>query len=306
MNRPLPLALLLVASALRLAAQDTPAPICAPKDEPTSEQFSVSVGTTVEPVYLARVSDLTVEGRQACRTPMFEQTALASFASLDVTAPTAVTVTCHDEVQAVKVLPTSAGITPTVVGHKMTFTVAKPGALTLEVNGDWIRSLHLFVNPPEKDVPAPNDPNVIYYGPGVHEVESVAVTSGKTVYLAPGAVVYGKQSPGSPGGPIFLLKGSHMALRGRGIIDGSLCPYHTRSALEIRGSDIRVEGVTIRDSSTWTLPIKVADRVQIDNVKIFGWRGNSDGIDICDSRDVEVSNCFLRTFDDLIVVKAET
>jgi polygalacturonase len=71
------------------------------------------------------------------------------------------------------------------------------------------------------------------------------------------------------------------------------------------GSDIRVEGVVLRDSSGFTLPVRRSDRVKIENVKIFGWRGNSDGMDLCNSRRVEVSDSFLRTFDDLVVLKTD-
>lgn len=46
------------------------------------------------------------------------------------------------------------------------------------------------------------------------------------------------------------------------------------------------------------------DNVTIDNVKIFGCRGNSDGIDICGSKNVLVSNVFTRVWDDSFVVKA--
>ena len=41
------------------------------------------------------------------------------------------------------------------------------------------------------------------------------------------------------------------------------------------------------------------------NVKLLGYRANSDGVDICNSRDVTVEGCFIRTLDDLIVVKAD-
>ena len=43
----------------------------------------------------------------------------------------------------------------------------------------------------------------------------------------------------------------------------------------------------------------------IKNVKLIGYRANSDGIDICNSRDVTVDGCFIRTLDDLIVVKSD-
>jgi polygalacturonase len=42
----------------------------------------------------------------------------------------------------------------------------------------------------------------------------------------------------------------------------------------------------------------------VKNIKIFGYRGNSDGIDVNGSRDVDVSESYLRTGDDLIVVKS--
>jgi len=45
--------------------------------------------------------------------------------------------------------------------------------------------------------------------------------------------------------------------------------------------------------------------VTVKNVKLLGYRANSDGIDICNSRDVTVDGCFIRTLDDLIVVKSD-
>jgi hypothetical protein len=44
--------------------------------------------------------------------------------------------------------------------------------------------------------------------------------------------------------------------------------------------------------------------VAIRHVKIVGqWRYNTDGIDICNSRRVAIRNCFVRSFDDTVVVK---
>jgi polygalacturonase len=73
----------------------------------------------------------------------------------------------------------------------------------------------------------------------------------------------------------------------------------------VQGKDIVLEGVVLRDSSTWNIPIRQSDRVTVKNVKVLGYRANSDGIDICNSRDVLVEDCFLRTLDDLIVVKTD-
>ncbi|MCU0980271.1 MAG: glycosyl hydrolase family 28 protein, partial [Pirellulaceae bacterium] len=39
-------------------------------------------------------------------------------------------------------------------------------------------------------------------------------------------------------------------------------------------------------------------------VKVFSWRDNDDGLDICSSRNVTVDRCFFRTKDDCIAIKA--
>lgn len=277
----------------------------APSGETLSMQFKVSAEQTDVPVYLARVCALSAEERKRLGPPVDNQTTQTSFASFDLEGRAKVKVTCSEEVRSVTVLPATRGLRTDVFGKTFTLTVDKAGPLTIEVNGDAIHSLHLFVNPLEKDLPDPKDPKVLYYGPGVHHVQSVAVNAGQTVYVAAGAIVYGEGNGENPHAPIFRLQGADITLRGRGIIDGSLCPWHTRSIVGATGSNIRIEGVTLRDSSGFTLPVRRSDGVKIDNVKIFGWRGNSDGMDICNSRQVEVTGCFLRTFDDLVVLKTD-
>lgn len=284
----------------------------APAGEPLSTNFTVTIGTNNVPVYLAKVATSDSVKRQS--TPIPDET---SFASFDLGGSVQVSVSCPGPVNRAKILPAASGITPVVSGNRVVFTVSKPCQLELDVNGDWVHSLQLFVNPLETGAPRPDDPKVIYFGPGRHEVEDLVVTSGQTVYVADGAVIYGKVNPEVHGrgkgkitavtelggGAIFSLVGNNIKLCGRGIIDGSLCPGHTRNIISVCGTNISLEGVVLRDSSTWTMPIRCSDRVTVKNIKVFGYRGNSDGIDICNSRHVAVTGCFLRTWDDLVVVK---
>jgi hypothetical protein len=226
----------------------------------------------------------------------------ASFGYFDMREPVQVTVICPEPITSAKILPISLKIVPVTKGRQLTFSLAEPKAVTIEVNGNWVGALHLFANPPESDAPRPDDPDVIYFWPGVHEVSGMKVGSGKTVYVAAGAVVKGT---GDRRGPVFTLEGEDIVLRGRGVIDGSLCPTHSRNLLFVRGKDITVEGVILRDSSVWTIPIRQSDRVTVKNVKLLGYRANSDGIDVANSRDVLIEKCFIRTLDDLIVVKTD-
>ena len=52
-------------------------------------------------------------------------------------------------------------------------------------------------------------------------------------------------------------------------------------------------------------PHPAIPRVTVRNVKLLGYRANSDGIDVCNSCDVRIEGCFIRTLDDLIVVKTD-
>ena len=272
----------------------------APAGEPLSDRFVVTVEDQNVPVYIAKVSAM------ASVKPEIRQDGEAAFASFDISGSVKVSVKYPQPIQSAKILPSKSGIKPVISGNQVFFSVSKPTRLTLEINGDWMNSLHLFVNPFETNIPRPDDPNVIYYGPGIHKIAPVRVTSGKTVYVAPGAVIYG--TPALNGrDPVFFLDGSNIVLRGRGIIDGSLIPNPNPfgNILKVHGQNIQVEGVVLRDSCNWTFQINVSNRVKINNIKIFGWRENSDGVDIDNSRDVEVSDSFVRTFDDLIVIKAE-
>lgn len=70
------------------------------------------------------------------------------------------------------------------------------------------------------------------------------------------------------------------------------------------GEHIRVEGVVLRDSAVFVGRFANVDRLLINNAKSIGmWRYNSDGFDLLNSRNVVIENCFLRQFDDCIVVK---
>jgi hypothetical protein len=278
----------------------------APAGEELSQAYSVKVEGEPLPVYVCKVAP----GDKARRWKAMDEVAhsadyfdKAAFVYFDVSGPVNVTVTCPDVIHSAKVLPTSYGIAPKFKDKALSLSLDGPRNLTLEINGDWVHSLHLFASPVETDVPRADDPNVVYFGPGIHEVhDGIKIADGMTLYIAGGAILRGT---GPGGGAVVSLLGNHITLRGRGILDGTLCPTHSRNLLRVQGSDIRIEGVILRDSSTWNVPIRRSDRVVVKNLKVLGNRANSDGIDVCNSRDVMIDGCFVRTLDDLLVVKSD-
>jgi polygalacturonase len=292
----------------------------APAGETLSSAYKVTADGKEVPVYVAKVASSDRKLRYKAMddkvnsAKFFEE---AAFSYFDLSGSTRITVKAAVAVKTVKILPSSYQIDPIIKDGLISFAI-KPGQqVTVEVNGEIIQSLHLFANPIEKDKPDANDPNVIFYGPGIHEVSRLVVKDNQTLYLAGGAIlrtVIGENEKAStiptsglknkPYPPSITLMGKNIKVRGRGIIDASACPTHSRNMIMVQGENISIEGIILRDASLWTLPVRQSAKVHIDNIKLLGYRANSDGVDICNSSDVLVEKCFIRTLDDLVVIKS--
>ena len=71
-------------------------------------------------------------------------------------------------------------------------------------------------------------------------------------------------------------------------------------------NNITVSGIIIRDCAGLSCTHAGCDNLQYQNVKLIGmWRYNSDGIDLYNCRNVLITDCFLRTFDDSICMKGQ-
>jgi hypothetical protein len=268
----------------------------APAGEPLSEDYSVAVGGAAVPVYSCRVSAVPLDQVWPGYQRPMDQTELAAFAYCEAAGPVSVQVTAQREIKSVVVRPLSRKITPSVKGGQISFKVSGPGQLTVEVNG-WHNALHLFINPPEQAAPRADDPNVKYFGPGVHHPGKIVLESNQTIYVAAGAVVYGS---------ISAQKASNIRILGRGIVDVSESERGKGGgAIRLRDcSDIRIDGPVLRDPDVWCCTLLGCHNAEISNVKCVGlWRYNSDGIDLCNSQDIHVHDCFVRAFDDCIVLK---
>ena len=230
-------------------------------------------------------------------TPVFvHRTEVADVALFAVRGACEVRVTWNRDIESAVVRPLSRHIEPRIEGRTVCFTVDGPGHLCLEVNDDISRPLFLFVDPPETDVPAPGVEGVRYFEGGrIHEVGELRVADGETVYLAPGAVLHGiVRADGASG----------IRIRGRGILDGRVREEKTRFVEVKNCAGVELRDVLVLGSFGWTVVPWGCRDVRLCNTKIFSWRANDDGLDICSCRDVVVEDCFFRTLDDCIAVKA--
>ncbi len=229
--------------------------------------------------------------------PPFQYVKRAPFGLFDFEGEAVIEITPPVEVRQVDIRPKSRKIPFELREGKIRIVLTRPEKFSVELNGGIEYALHLFANPLERWRPEPDGKDVIYFAPGVHHIGDYEIPSGKTVYLAGGAYVYGKL--------ITEKDSENIRIFGRGILDGRDNERGGLRTVELQFTrDAYLEGITIVDAPNWTCRVFGSDRVNIYNVNIFGWRGNTDGVDVCGSRHVDVSGMFIRNWDDALAVKA--
>jgi hypothetical protein len=263
----------------------------APPGEALAGDYEVHAGGKKVDVYAARTLDPPFAGKQ------WDFGGPYAFANLDTSGPVTVRITSKRSLGQTVVRPQSPGVQLKIVDeHTISLDLDGPRKLSIEPDGKK-GPLLLFANPPQRDMPKPGDPGVIAFGPGVHRAGRIDVAGGQTVYLAGGAVVKGA----------IVARGSNIRIAGRGILDGS--DYEWRKGpygvtIGIQGTNVTVEGITIRGSSHWTIVPRDSQHVTVRNVKLCNSRvQNDDGINPCNSQDVLITDCFIRSDDDCVALK---
>ena len=211
----------------------------------------------------------------------------ASMATFDFSEKVEIAVTYNKgKIDSARVRPLSYDIPFTIEGNTLQFSLEKPANLSVEVNGDIFHNLHLFANPLDTFEVDKKNPDLIYFGPGIHRFEGgeFRIPSGKTVYVAGGAVMMGR----------MLIENVHdVKLLGRGIIDPSV-----KMGIRIANSrNVYVEGLMATQCATGG-----SDSVTIRNVKVISYFGWGDGMNVFSSRNVLFDRVFCRTSDDCTTV----
>ncbi len=264
----------------------------APSGEALSTDYTVEAAGRKVDVYTARVLDPPFAGKE------YDYGGPYSFANFDTSGTVTVRITSPRSLRNTVIRPQSARVRMTVEDeHTLTLAMDKPSKISVEPDGKKCPLL-LFANPLETNAPREGDPNVVYFGPGVHKPEKIALNSGQTLYLAGGAVVKAE----------VLAQGSKIRICGRGILDGSDWEWRKGpigNLIAIRNcSDVKVTGITLRGSSHWTIVPNHSRNVTIRNVKLCNSRvQNDDGINPCNSQDVLITDCFIRSDDDCVALK---
>lgn len=227
--------------------------------------------------------------------------------------------TFQGKLHSATVLSQEQGVTYRVEENRVHCTVIGACHLLVEVNGRIHTPLSIFVMPPENRIPDLASPHVLYFGPGVHEVSYLELCDHQTVYIAGGAIlravppqndevpILGVDWAGKPNFNDFIFAKGKQGIRilGRGIIDTSALDWHARRTMCFTDcEDVIVDGPILVGAAHWTVEAFHCKNVLFEHLALFGYRENSDGIDIVSSQHVRVRHCFVRTGDDAICVKA--
>ena len=232
------------------------------------------------------------------------------FASFDVTGPVDISITAADSHfwdSGVDIEPWRLGLRasrPEGEPQTIRFRLPGPAKLSISRPGDFLnqaRMLFFFAGSPPQ--PAPSGPNVTIVPAGVHK-ESLNPKSGDTIYLEPGAFVFGS---------LNLWQVDNVKVLGRGTIvyDGPQDPNGDTGWLHQpdwhcivadHAHNIEIDGLTcIIRSRTWSIQMKDSTGFRIDDLRVIGGdqgNANQDGMDWLGGGDTIVNHSFFRASDD--------
>ncbi|RAV59022.1 endo-polygalacturonase [Mucilaginibacter rubeus] len=210
-------------------------------------------------------------------------------------------------IKEVRIRPTAYGIKPEVKGNVVEFELNASQYVSLEVNGNIFENLQIFANPIENSRPTKADAQMLYFGPGIHKIGRMVIPSGKTVYVAGGAIVEGS---------FVIDHAENVRICGRGILTqhpvqgDSVKPQNTTGTFSKFRNDhliiqntnnISVDGI-IELPKGYSILMGESKHVSISNFKAFSATGNADGIDIFCSQDIKLDHIYMRNSDDCIAI----
>lgn len=211
----------------------------APSNEILSKDYMLEVNGKKVDIYLAKIAD--VENRPSWTLDPQDVGGPYSFSYFDFSGEVKIKITSLKKpLDKLVIRPLSASSVTKVDGNTVTFTINKPCKLSIEPDGR-LEPLLIFANPLEINLPKKDDPNVIYFGPGIHKPENIKLSSNQTLYIAGGAIVKGG----------LEVSGDNIKIRGRGILCGNDWKWRQGPGAMIgmrKATNVVIEDIILRGS----------------------------------------------------------
>jgi hypothetical protein len=172
-----------------------------------------------------------------------------------------------------------------------------------------------------------NGGGTVYLPSGTWLTGTVYLESQVTIQLDSGCMLLGSKDKGDYGHPRTLndagnekfsywaiLAGKnlrHIAIRGRGIIDGQGANFKYKDGPRPKNiyledcCDVLIEDIRLRDAGSWMQHYRNCDRLTIRDIAVFNHVSyNNDGLNIDSCRDVVITGCTVDSDDDAVVLKS--
>jgi hypothetical protein len=233
--------------------------------------------------------------------------------SFDTTGPVNIAITAREAGfwdRGVDIQPWRLGLRPVRAGQTIRFRLTGPAKLSIGRPGDFLNHaalLFLFAGSPPP--PPPDEGPKVTIIPAGIDRQRLNPKTGDTIYLAPGAFVFGS---------LNLFNVSRIRVLGRGTIvyEGSQDPNSDEGWMQIpdwhcigsvNARNVEIDGLTcIVRARTWSIQMKDSRDFTFDDLRVIGGNpgnANQDGIDWLGGGDTIVRDAFLRASDDVFALQ---
>lgn len=233
-----------------------------------------------------------------------------------------VTMKFSGKIKNASALPESLGLKVKCSKNSLTSHIEKTGTYTFLINNDSQEyALTLFIQR-DRDEDAEiesfkkqyGEENVAVYKKGVYHLDSVP-TDKDVIYFRRGSYICAnhladirtaEDAQNHTSTPFMELNSkSGAVITGCGTFDFTRIDRQERTLVNINFCrNTMVENLIILNPNSWTVTAYGSENCELKSITVFGYRTNSDGINICGCGNMKISGCFCRNGDDCFSAKA--
>lgn len=233
-----------------------------------------------------------------------------------------INLTFTDRVKNVKALPEALDCKAKADGKSILASINSLGTYTFLINGDSQEyAVTLFVQQEtneEKEIADYKEKygaeNVAVYESGVYCLDTLD-TNADVIYFRKGSYIIANHindirsaddAQNSSLASFAELNSKENAIvTGCGTIDFTRLDRQERNLININFcKNVTVENLIVLNPNSWTVTAYGSEDCELKNITVFGYRTNSDGINICGCNEMKISGCFCRNGDDCFSAKA--
>ena len=225
-----------------------------------------------------------------------------------------------EKVKNAVVLPSTLGATAEVAGTTVSFTADKTGIYTCLINDDsMLDAVTIFVRDcPDEEAEIGHyrelygADKVKVFPAGRYDLDYIDVADYDALYFCRGAYIcathlYDIRKEGDVSSrPTFLdfYNKTGAVIDGFGILDFNRVDRNEMGYVFISHcTDCTVEGLLCLNPAGWNFATYADNNLSVSDIAVFGYRTNSDALNVCGSENVTVKDCFARSGDDSFSAK---